>query len=118
MNHDIYKYEFSFDIPIHEVERLLALSVLTTESLHGRTQVRLDASFYLDKQKRACIVDAGTEVGRHIARIFTGYLTREFGEEAFKVKRIIRDSNKKPATMKQNVDDPDQSQEKEAEVCL
>ncbi len=106
MNQDIYKYEFSFDIPIHEVERSLALSVLTTESLHGRTQVRLDASFYFDKQKRACIVDAGTEVGRHIARIFTGYLTREFGEEAFKVKRIVANPDKESAGMKQNSGEP------------
>ena len=40
------------------------------------------------EKKRACVVDAGTEVGRHIARIFTGFLTREFGEEAFKVERV------------------------------
>ena len=104
MNYDIYKYEFSFKVPIDEVERSLALSVLTTESLHGRTRVRLDASFYLDKEKHSCVVDAGTEVGRHIASIFTGYLTREFGENAFRVKRINRDSNKKPVMMRQDTE--------------
>jgi len=100
MNHDIYKYEFSFNIPLDEVEQSLALSVLTTESLHGRTRVRLDASFCIDKEKHACIVDAGTEVGRHIASIFTGYLTREFGENTFKVRRLSRNSeqNTKPVT--------------------
>ena len=36
----------------------------------------------------ACVVDAATDVGRAIARIFTGFLTREFGEKAFKVERI------------------------------
>ena len=96
MNHDIYRYEFSLNVPIAEVEQSLTLSVLTTESLHGRTRVRLDASFCIDKEKRACVVDAGTEVGRHIASIFTGYLTREFGENAFKVKRLTRDSEPKP----------------------
>lgn len=101
MSHDIYRYEFSNDIPIQEVEQSLALSVLTTESLHGRSQVRMDASFFLDSEHRACIVDAGTEVGRNIARIFTGYLTREFGEGAFKVKRITKDRepDKKPVKM-------------------
>jgi len=104
MNHDIYKYEFSFNIPIDEVEQSLALSVLTTESLHGRTRVRLDASFCIDKEKHACIVDAGTEVGRHIASIFTGYLTREFGENTFKVKRLSKNNEQKtkPVTMNQN----------------
>jgi len=93
MNREIYKYEFSPNLPIQEVERSLALSVLTTESLHGRSQVRMDASFIVDKEKHACVIDADTEVGRDIARIFTGYLTREFGENAFKVKRLSRDSS-------------------------
>ncbi len=111
MNHNIYKYEISFDVPLDEVEQSLALSVLTTESLHGRTRVRLDASFFIDKDKHACIVDGGTEVGRHIASIFTGYLTREFGENAFKVKRVSRNFNKKPDTMKQNTEDNNVSQQ-------
>jgi hypothetical protein len=34
------------------------------------------------------VVDAATDVGRAIARIFTGFLSREFGEEAFKVERV------------------------------
>ena len=107
MKNDIYKYEFSFDVPIDEVERSLALSVLTTESLHGRTRVRLDASFCIDKEKHACIVDAGTEVGCHIASIFTGYLTREFGENAFKVRRMTREieRNKETEMMTQNSGD-------------
>ena len=92
MNQNIYRYEFSFDISLQKVEESLALSVLTAESLHGSPQVRLDASFCVDREKRACIVDAGTEVGCDIARIFTGYLTREFGEGAFKVKRLKRDA--------------------------
>ncbi len=63
---------FSDDVPLRDVEESLLLAVLATESLHGRSLVRLDASFCLDEKKRACAVDAGTEVGRHIARIFTG----------------------------------------------
>ena len=50
--------------------------------------VRLDASFCLDPTKRTCVVDGATEVGQAIARIFTGFLIREFGEEDFRVERI------------------------------
>jgi hypothetical protein len=88
MKRDIYRYNFSDDVPFRDVEESLLLAVLATESLHGRSLVRLDASFCLDEKKRAYVVDAGTEVGRHIARIFTGFLTREFGEEAFKGERV------------------------------
>ena len=80
-----------------DVEESLLLAVLATESLHGRALIRLDASFCLDAGKRSCVVDAATEVGRAIARIFTGFLTREFGEEAFKVERIAAESPISPA---------------------
>ena len=90
MNQEIYRYTFDADIPFHEIEDSLLLAVLAAESLHGRSPLRLDASFCLDSHKRTCVVDAATEVGRAIARIFTGYLSREFGEESFKVDRVAK----------------------------
>ena len=88
MNRELYRYNFDTRVPIRDVEESLLLAVLATECLHGRSLVRLDASFCLDAKKRSCVVDAATEVGRAIARIFTGFITREFGEEAFKVERV------------------------------
>ena len=97
MNRELYRYNFNSDVPLQDVEESLLLAVLATGSLHGRSQVRLDASFCLDAGKRACVVDAATDVGRSIASIFTGFLTREFGEEAFKVERIAGESPISPA---------------------
>ena len=97
MNRELYRYNFNATVPLRDVEESLLLAVLATESLHGRALVRLDASFCLDTGKRACVVDAATDVGRAIARIFTGFLTREFGEEAFKVERIAAESPISPA---------------------
>ena len=88
MNRELYRYNFDSKVPNRDIEESLLLAVLAAESLHGRSLVRLDASFCLDSHKRSCVVDAATEVGRAIARIFTGFLTREFGEEAFKVERV------------------------------
>ena len=88
MNRELYRYNCAATVPMRDVEQSLLLAVLATECLHGRSLVRLDASFCLDNDKRSCVVDAATEVGRAIARIFTGFITREFGERAFKVERI------------------------------
>lgn len=88
MNREHYRYDFDAKLPFQDVEESLLLAVLATECLHGRTQVRLDAYFCLDPSKRTCVVDAATEVGQAIARIFTGFLIREFGEEDFRVERI------------------------------
>lgn len=88
MNQELYRYNFGAAVPFQDIEESLLLAVLAAECLHGRALVRLNASFRLDPTKRSCLVDAATEVGQAIARIFTGFLIREFGEKHFKVQRI------------------------------
>jgi hypothetical protein len=81
MNRDIYRYAFAPETALAEIEASLLLAIWGTESLHGESQVRLDASHYLDSAKRACVIDAGTPVGRDLNRLFVGYLRREFGDQ-------------------------------------
>lgn len=88
MNREHYRYSFDKKIPIRDVRDSLMLAALAVECLHGRSLMRLDASFRLNPNKRSCVVDSTTETGRAIARIFTGFITREFGEGTFKVERI------------------------------
>ncbi len=88
MTKELYRYSFSADVPLEDVEASLLLTVLATESLHGETQVRLDAAHYLDTDGRACVIDAGTAVGRDFNRLFVGFLRREFGEDSFRVERV------------------------------
>lgn len=82
-----YQYTFRRHVPIDDVQDTLTLAVLGAEQLHGRTRMRLDANFRLDRQRRSCTVDASTQVGQDIARLFAGFLTQEFGERAFRVRR-------------------------------
>lgn len=70
------------------VDDSLSLAALEAEGIHSRTRVVLDASFQLDRAERVCVVDGSTAVGQTIAELFTEYLTREFGEDAFRVERI------------------------------
>jgi hypothetical protein len=88
MTQELYRYEFTDEAPIDEVEITLLLAILATESLHGETQVRLDAAHAFDADKRACVIDAGTVVGRDFNRLFVGFITREFGAESFRVEHI------------------------------
>jgi hypothetical protein len=88
MSADSYHYRFAEGVSLRETEESLLLAVLAAESLYGRSPVRMDAAFRLDREERSCVVDAGSEVGRAIARIFTGFLSRQFGEEAFRVERL------------------------------
>jgi len=82
MNKERYRYQFDEKVPPQDIEETLMLALLAVESMHGRTRVRMDGRFQLDKKKRLCVIDAGTRIGADLAQIFTGYATREFGDDA------------------------------------
>ena len=84
-----YVYRFRRHIDIDDVQDTLTLAILGAENLHGRARVRLDGWWRLDRQRRQCTIDASTAVGQDIARLFTGFLTQEFGEGASTVQRPV-----------------------------
>ena len=87
MAREMYEYQFDPSTPMREVRDTLMLSVIAAEALRGRSEVNLNARFHLDEKRRICEVAADNLVGQDIAKIFTGLLTKEFGEDAFKVER-------------------------------
>ncbi|MGH7222647.1 MAG: hypothetical protein ACRELF_05430, partial [Gemmataceae bacterium] len=82
----------TLEVPVEEAEASLLLAIFAVESLHGETQTRLDSAHYFDTDKRACVIDAATAVGRDLARLFTGFLRREFGEHSFQVEHITAEA--------------------------
>jgi len=94
------KYQFNFkpDVPFEEIDSTLVLATLAAECIHGRTQIHLDASFQAHRKDNFCWVNADSEVGKHIAQIFTGLIVRLFGEQSFKIERIVGDPIEANAT--------------------
>ena len=88
MSKTVYRYSFLEKVPVQSVEETLHLAVLSAENLHGQPRVRLDASYFFDAETRECVIEAGTDVGNDIVRLFTGFLIREFGEDAFQVRSV------------------------------
>ena len=86
-NQPRYRYTFKRHVPIDDIQDSLTLAVIGAENLYGRSKLRLDGWWRLNRQRRCCVIDATTEVGESIARLFTGYLAKEFGESAFTVRR-------------------------------
>lgn len=87
---NIYRYQFTPEIPAREINETLRLALLAAECLHGESWVRIETSYCLDAQKRVCVIDAGTAIGHQVVRLFTGFAAREFGERAFTVRRMDR----------------------------
>lgn len=85
MSTQTYEYRFDTKIPVQELEDTLMLSLIAVESIFGHSRVRMDGHFELDKTNHRCRIDCSNEVGTHLARIFTGYATREYGEGAVNI---------------------------------
>jgi hypothetical protein len=88
MRADVYRYEFDSEVPMEEVEASILLALLATESLHGECNVQLIAPHFLDVDRRACVVDASTPVGRDFNHLLLGFLRHEFGATSFRLQTV------------------------------
>ena len=81
------RYGLKRHVCLDTVQDCLTIAVLGVEKSYGRSRVKAEGSWHLDRQRRTCTIDASTQVGQDIAQLFTGYLAREFGETAFQLLR-------------------------------
>jgi len=88
MSSAAYRYKFNEGVDLLEAESTLHLSILAVEGLFGEARVRMDAAYSVDDTIRALIVDASTEVGQDLNAIFTAFIIREFGTDAFQVRLV------------------------------
>lgn len=95
-----YNWTVSESANMDDAEGTLIVSAIAAEGLYGRARVRVDSDFAVDHARRTCTVNADTEVGHGIARIFTELLILEIGEDAFQTKRTCgrAEAGQEPST--------------------
>lgn len=92
MADESYQYSFNPTADMTQVEDTLLLAAMAAEGLHGRSCIHLDAAFRCNVKARTAMVDASTEVGSAIARIFTALLATTIGESAYRVQRLAKEA--------------------------
>ena len=85
---ELYRFRFADDLPDGKIAQRLLLAALNVENLVGEAQMRLDADFHIDRATRVVEIDRSSEVGRSIAKLFTRYLSKEFGDGCYTVERV------------------------------
>ena len=90
MDAGAFRFVFEPQVSLAEAEMSLHLAMFAVEGLVGRARVRLDGNYHLDERGHAIVIDASKDVGQMISRVFAGLLLREFGEDAFHVRRVDR----------------------------
>jgi hypothetical protein len=87
----VHRFTFRPLVPVEEAEATLQLSLFGAEGLFGAARVRNETGYVVDERSRTFVVDASTEVGQAVVRLFTGYALKEFGQDAFRVERILEE---------------------------
>ncbi|MGE0267871.1 MAG: hypothetical protein AB7S78_05410 [Candidatus Omnitrophota bacterium] len=82
----VCRFLFDDDIESNLIEAEITQAILTAEDVFGQPKVRLSASYLVSKNK--AVIDVTDDVGEHIARVFTGRMSRKVGQERFTVDRI------------------------------
>ena len=81
-------FEFTPAVRMDEAAGTFQLALLATESLHGADRVTLEAVYKIDADNRVIEVDRTSVVGCTLALVFLGYARREFGQDAFRMRRV------------------------------
>ena len=92
----ICRFEFPEELDRETIETQIALAVIAAECTFGQPKVRLNAAYCIspasqvdgDRKKQQVAIDISTEVGEHIAELFTGLMIRQIGEDRFTVNRV------------------------------
>ena len=74
-----YRFSFEPEVSMVDVEKALALSTVAVESIHGEQAMMIDGKFTVLKRARICLIDAETQLGCDLARVFAGFLSTSSG---------------------------------------
>ena len=87
----VIRFEFNKNITKEDIEDLISTAVITAECTFGEAKVRINAGYLISGSK--AVVDVSSKVGEHIAEVFTGLITKKFGEESFYLERVRDESH-------------------------
>ena len=71
------------------LKALVLMALKETELIYGRAKVKLDVTYELSDTKPICIIEANTECGEHVAKLISGFLIKQVGEQNFRVMRLM-----------------------------
>jgi len=83
---EVCRFKFGNGISKEMIEEQIALAIITAECTFGQPRVRLHASYAVSSSK--AVIDVASDVGEHVAQVFTGLMIRKIGENNFTVERI------------------------------
>ncbi len=82
-------FKFPGHIKRQFIEESIAQAIFNAECVFGKPRVRVSGvAYYIPEDGSQCLIDVSSEVGEHVAQVFTGIMINTLGEEKFQVRRI------------------------------
>ncbi len=75
------------------LQALALLAVKETELIFGRAKRKLETNYRLSPRRAVCTIEGGTECGEHLAKLLSGFLIKQVGDEGFRVNRLVRNGS-------------------------
>lgn len=94
------RFEFDSTVALGEAELTLNLATYAAEGLVAPAKIRLAVSHRTDYSGHAITIEGNGEPFDAVIRVYTGLLTREFGECAFTIKQSDTQETGHLATMR------------------
>jgi hypothetical protein len=86
--YSVLQFRFPHKADRQGLEDDVALAIFAAECLYGRPRLRMEASYLVDAEGNACVMNVGGEAGEAAARIFAGLAAARFGEDSYTVRRM------------------------------
>lgn len=83
------KFRFASQTRRELIEAGIVSAIFNAECFFGKPKVRISGvSYHLGDNGRHLLIDVSSEVGEHVAQVFTGIMINTLGEDKFQVRRI------------------------------
>jgi hypothetical protein len=85
----VCRFKFARGMKKEFIEENIATAIFNAECVFGKPKVRVSGvAYYIAEDSTGCVIDVSTEVGEHVAQVFTGIMINTLGEEKFQVRRV------------------------------
>jgi hypothetical protein len=88
---DVYRFTLlKKGIRPEVLNALVHLAIKETELMFGCAKRKLETNCYISPTKMVCTIEGGTECGEHLARLLSGILIKQVGDDGFFIRRSER----------------------------
>ncbi len=72
------------------LQALILPAIKETELVFGLAKRKLETNCQLSPGRAVCTIEGRTECGEHLAKLLSGFLIQQVGDEGFRVNRLTR----------------------------